>query len=130
MGARKLSSAELDLPDSPAAPLVARRFVADWWTVGELRGDLDGLLLLTSEVVTNSLQHARGPRRLKISGDTGHVRVAVTDHSTRIPTLRPQGADGEMGRGLHLVNSLALAWGHDMTLTGKSVWFIVRVEAG
>jgi anti-sigma regulatory factor (Ser/Thr protein kinase) len=57
----------------------------------------------------------RGARRL---------RVEVTDHSNRLPDIRPIDPDSENGRGLFIVETLADRWGHEtMDTGGKTVWF-------
>ncbi|WP_280716643.1 ATP-binding protein [Kitasatospora sp. MAP5-34] len=89
----------------------------------EFLGDLDGGELfvdvgelLLSELVTNSLKHARvSPGRLiavRFELRDELLQVEVHDASGERPELRTlAGADDESGRGLWLVESLAVAWG-------------------
>jgi anti-sigma regulatory factor (Ser/Thr protein kinase) len=83
----------------------------------------DAALLLTSEVVTNSLLHARSPIRLTIELTGNGVRIAVTDASTVIPAMRPRSQSATTGRGLLLLSRLADEWDTDVTDAGKTVWF-------
>jgi hypothetical protein len=59
------------------------------------------------------------------------LRVEVHDSSERRPDKRPIDADSEMGRGLHIVEQLANAWGHHPLATaGKVVWFELQPNPG
>lgn len=57
---------------------------------------------------------------------TDSVRIEVVDRAPVTP-LRPSQPDHdeESGRGLHLVDTLASAWGVEPMEHGKSVWFEV-----
>ncbi len=81
--------------------------------------------LLTSEVVTNALIHARGAQSLTVSVLPAAVRVEVEDSSSLLPTRRRAGVDAVSGRGLAIVGALALAWGVEPGPRGKRVWFEV-----
>ncbi|MCU1691293.1 MAG: regulatory protein [Frankiales bacterium] len=83
----------------------------------------DALLLLTSELVTNAVLHARTPIEVGITVAERSVLVTVHDLDLALPQQRPY--DGrEGGWGLGLVASLAEA--SDMTVhpgDGKTAWF-------
>jgi anti-sigma regulatory factor (Ser/Thr protein kinase) len=72
----------------------------------ERRGDAE---LVCTELVTNAVEHARGPRRVALSVAEGRVRVAVTDGSPdRAPVPGRSRFGGEFrGRGLMLVDALS-----------------------
>jgi anti-sigma regulatory factor (Ser/Thr protein kinase) len=91
---------------------------------------LDRVLLLTSEVVTNAILHARTPLRLTASLEGGQVQVRVYDRLRLLPRVRSYPADAGTGRGMHLVEALADEWGVEETPNGKCVWFCVAVMAG
>ncbi|WP_425471988.1 ATP-binding protein [Streptomyces piniterrae] len=111
---------------------------ADLRAVGEVRRELRQLLsrwrepagedlteiatLLTSELVTNALVHAKGGALVRATV-TDRLRVEVRDFAARRPEPRAATADGTSGRGLMLVCSLADAWGVRSHAVGKSVWF-------
>jgi anti-sigma regulatory factor (Ser/Thr protein kinase) len=64
--------------------------------------------LAASELVTNAVQHARGPCVLKLSDDGRYVQIAVTDSSTRLPTERPLDFEyGTGGAGLLMLRQMA-----------------------
>jgi anti-sigma regulatory factor (Ser/Thr protein kinase) len=104
---------------------MARRFMRE--RIGDKLDD-DRLMtaeLLTSEVVTNVVLHARTPCRLELArlGD-GAVRVAVTDHAGGEPAAEHAEPTATRGRGLALVDALATRWGVlPAEPAGKTVWF-------
>lgn len=106
---------------------VARRFVQD-----KLRRAPDALRndasLLLSEVFTNALLHARGPVTVEVQKSGDGYRISVGDRSTTPPTEKDYQADDATGRGLHLLDSLAAAWGWERTGSGKVVWFDLPVR--
>jgi anti-sigma regulatory factor (Ser/Thr protein kinase) len=114
-------------PGTPGGAVAARHFVRDALTAsdGELR---DTVVLLTSEVVTNAALHTGADFEVEITTlDGGDVRVWVTDLSPeQLPQVRPAPVDATGGRGLHVVDALASAWGVDYQPHGKIVWFEVR----
>lgn len=96
------------------------------WEVGDEAADTAELLL--SELVTNSIRHARPPAGrdigVRLARSDGMLRVEVADANNRRPEPRSAGADDEGGRGLFLVIGLAERWSccprrHGI---GKSVW--------
>lgn len=105
------------------APLAARQFVAG--TAACYADDVDtaALVLLVSELVTNSVIHGGGTVPIEVGVTVGErLRVEVTDHggSFRLGSLGRR--RGGVGFGLYLVEHLADAWG--MTMDGATrVWF-------
>ena len=95
----------------------------------------DSALLVVSELVTNAVRH--GPvleREVEIAVSVlsdGACLVEVRDESTTVP--RPRAANcgqvgyEESGRGLHLVEALAEAWGvaRHRDGRGKTVWALL-----
>jgi serine phosphatase RsbU (regulator of sigma subunit)/anti-sigma regulatory factor (Ser/Thr protein kinase) len=77
--------------------------------------------LLVSELVTNAVQHGRGPVRLRLLRGTTLV-IEVADSSLAPPLLRLPDPLAEMGRGLQLIKSLAQRWGIRREADGKIVW--------
>ena len=112
----------------PASAAIARRFAGDV-TAGHPFDPYD-VALVTSELVTNAIRHARPcgdewPIRLEIAVHDGHAHISVTDPD---PTpIRPGRCSGDGGRGLALVDAHAT----DRTVTyrpdGKTV--TVRLPA-
>jgi anti-sigma regulatory factor (Ser/Thr protein kinase) len=120
------TSASWALPPVARSVVEARRHVRAMLTDWDLGALSDVAQLLTSEVVTNSLLHARSAIRLTIEHTAAGVRIAVTDESTVIPALRPRSASATTGRGLLLISRLADEWGTDVSEGGKTVWFTLR----
>lgn len=101
--------------------------------IGEVLGShhpcAETAVLLTSELVTNSVRHS-GCRHL---GQTitvtaivlgGGVRVEVTDYSgPTIPAFRVGDDMTEGGRGLQLVQALAADWGYWRDGGRTTTWF-------
>ncbi len=83
---------------------------------------VDDVLLVLEELVANVLDHARTAFRVvvRLAGDVVHV--AVRDHSTRSPRVRPYAPHAVRGRGLQLVSTLAKSWGCEHHADGKTVW--------
>ena len=79
---------------------------------------------MVTELATNALRHAAGPRSVIISASPYHLHVAVRDGSDKAPRRRD--ADDEHGRGLRIVEGLSTAWGSTPTRDGKVVWAAVR----
>jgi anti-sigma regulatory factor (Ser/Thr protein kinase) len=108
----------------------ARRFIAS--RAPEISAELrDVLLLLTSELVTNAVIHARTAIEVGITVTDGSIVVTVHDEDlgrSEIPGPTPR--DG--GWGLGLVGELSAA--HDMERhpgEGKTAWFrLARDDRG
>jgi anti-sigma regulatory factor (Ser/Thr protein kinase) len=80
--------------------------------------------LMTTELVTNVVEHAGTPCTLTIELEPQVVRVDVRDASPSLPVVGAMCApDAEGGRGLALVAALSHRWGCEQVVGGKSVWF-------
>ncbi|GAA0320828.1 ATP-binding protein [Actinoallomurus spadix] len=121
-----------DLPGSRLAPSIARRWVAamlDSWHLTLPAADLATIAELTSELVTNAVQHAEpGPSgdqeiRVNVRVDYGMVWLAVCDRDPTLPVRRTPDFVAECGRGLFLVDAQADQWGFVRYHGGKYVWF-------
>ena len=86
---------------------------------------LDRLLLCTSEVVTNAIEHGAPPIELKVSNSGPTIRVEVSDGSTSEPRQAQPAAMSIRGRGLLIVDRCASRWGVRSARRGKTVWFEV-----
>jgi hypothetical protein len=83
--------------------------------------------LLVSEVVANAILHASGPVTVEVLQRGNAYRIGVCDTSTTPPTEKGYRTDDATGRGLHLLDCLAAAWGWKRTGDGKVVWFDLPV---
>jgi anti-sigma regulatory factor (Ser/Thr protein kinase) len=111
----------------PASVGTARRFVRDVLMTRMVGYSVvDTVELLTSEVVTNALVHARSAPELCVEVRQDVVRVAVSDTSTSEPVLQQPDLESASGRGIAIVEQLAAEWGVERTAgVGKRVWFEV-----
>jgi anti-sigma regulatory factor (Ser/Thr protein kinase) len=107
-----------------AAVPKARRLTVEALACWSLDVLVDDAALVCSELVTNAVVHARGTSlRLTVTRRPAGVRIAVTDCSRIMPALLAGRAAGmEHGRGLVLVDTLAVEWGTDRLHWGKRVW--------
>jgi len=80
-------------------------------------------VLLTTELVTNAIVHARTDFALRVTTSEERLRVEVSDSSQDPPRLVPIHGLEDHGRGLHLVDALSASWGVDWRDQGKAVWF-------
>ena len=113
----------LPLLEQAGSVATARRAVAGqlraWGLPVRVVGDF---ALLTSELVTNSLRHARGPYELRLRHVEHEVVVEVADATPLRPRRRRVDGDAESGRGLTIVEAVADRWGSRSTADGKVVW--------
>ncbi|HEV3400484.1 MAG TPA: ATP-binding protein, partial [Acidimicrobiales bacterium] len=84
--------------------------------------------LLTSELVTNAVLHARSALEVTLRFTDGQLWVGVSDSNKGSPVRKRYGPDAGTGRGLLLVERIASAWGTELSASGKVVWF--RLTAG
>ncbi|MFD8687155.1 ATP-binding protein [Streptomyces sp. NPDC059651] len=126
-------SAEWSFPAVPGAVRTARHAVHDalrCWGLDTAVGDV--VVLLVSELVTNSMRYTAGPIGVRLvrprpngEGPAAHpgLLVEVSDPLPDPPTERMAGPDDEGGRGLQLVACSARRWGTRRGKSGKTVWF-------
>ncbi|MGW7092621.1 ATP-binding protein [Streptomyces sp. NPDC054874] len=124
-------SYRLSLPNTASAPRLARDFVTSLLEVSRHLGLVDDARICVTELVTNAHLHTGTPR-IRVHAAVNRKRVTVTVTDDGSPLCGALGAPGagpeaEGGRGLVLVESLALAWGtrgDDRRHPGrKAVWF-------
>ena len=128
-----METARLELPGTPVAPSVARLFVRNLCQEWGAEAVCDVAELLSSELVTNAVVHARSSVELEAAYDDASVlRIDVYDRSPEEVDSSPHPpADGaEGGRGLAIVARLACRWGVDLCSPGKRVWFTLANGAG
>ncbi|MFC5381997.1 ATP-binding SpoIIE family protein phosphatase [Aquipuribacter nitratireducens] len=122
-------TAETVLPADTTAPRLARRWVAAQLEAGGGHPRSDDVEAAVTEVVTNTVLHARTPSRLSLRHGEGRVVVEVVDQGRGGPVeVQVVEADATRGRGLALVAEVTDAWGSQRTTTGQRVWFEVHDE--
>jgi serine phosphatase RsbU (regulator of sigma subunit)/anti-sigma regulatory factor (Ser/Thr protein kinase) len=120
------------LPAEHSSPGAARAAVRSALDEVGLTDVLDEALLLTTELSTNVVLHAKTDLDVEIVAEAGSVTVTVMDFRAGPIThnlwlARNAGGMGseleERGRGLLLVDQLATCWGTLHHPGGKGVWF-------
>ncbi len=121
----------LTIPGEPAHLREAREFVAR--AVEYATHDVDTVVLLASELVTNSLRHSNS----RCPGGTvtisvlavpdGVVIEVIDDGGATVPALAPSQPGQvdllEDGRGLRLVEMLGTRWSYHRDTAGTATWF-------
>ena len=129
---------------------IHKHFVAEPVSVGEARAfvatvlDHDSdvppgmvwtALLLTSELVTNAVLHARTHLRVGVARDERSLLIAVTDSGPPPERGSPAVDESELvesGRGMQIVASIADDFGWQIRPNdgGKTMWALVDFDAG
>jgi anti-sigma regulatory factor (Ser/Thr protein kinase) len=111
----------------PEQVSVARAFVRQ--VLGPGHPGTERVMLLTSELVTNSVNHSNSRRAggtitVTVRRAADRVRVEVRDDGgPTVPRMRDDGDLAEAGRGLRLVEAYSLTWDYHQNGTGTVTWF-------
>jgi anti-sigma regulatory factor (Ser/Thr protein kinase) len=125
----------LALPGIPESAPVARRHVRAALGARGLGEYAEDAEIITSELVTNAVQHAcdNGTRTIGVTltqaGSPAVVTVAVSDSSPQGPIRRDMSVGSERGRGLQIVQALSAQWGWRQEDGGKAVFAVLAREA-
>ncbi|MFC6018789.1 SpoIIE family protein phosphatase [Plantactinospora solaniradicis] len=120
------------LPADRRTPAAARALVRSVLADAGLEELLNEALLLTTELSTNAVEHARTELDIEVVADESGLTVTVSDFAAGPiddVTARPKNdltdisQVSERGRGLLLVDHFATRWGTTHQATGKGVWF-------
>jgi anti-sigma regulatory factor (Ser/Thr protein kinase) len=118
----------LTIPGRPDQVGVARDFVARTLSANQVGADAYAATLLTSEIVTNAIQHSKSG----VDGGTVTVVVIGVPRGVLVEIIDNGSADGPIvkgdlyaaeGHGLYLVQRLAAQWGYLRDSAGTTVWF-------
>ena len=114
----------LVLPADTRAVGAARDHLRSTLTEWDLAGQADEAELVVSELVTNALLHTGCPAALTLRHDLAEsvLCVGVEDTSTQHPQPRESADDATGGRGMHIVEVVALRWWVAPRGDGKTVW--------
>lgn len=124
----------LRLPSDPASVRQARRAVAE--AVAETAGSgvPYELELVVSELVSNAIEHGSDSGdsvELELTRRGDAVRVLVRDparHRSQVPMALTPSEERVRGRGLHVIDRLAAAWGERIADGCREVWAELRLE--
>jgi serine/threonine-protein kinase RsbW len=124
------------LPSIPESVRMARFHVRAALSFHDLAEFADAAETITSELVTNAIQHACSDATetvgvtLARTSNPEAVTVVVSDSSPEGPDMRETSADSERGRGLQIVAALSAHWGWHPEDGGKAVFAVLAKEAG
>jgi anti-sigma regulatory factor (Ser/Thr protein kinase) len=127
-GTRATVLGSLTIPGRPEQVAAARAFVSRTLSSHRVAADADAATLLTSEIVTNAVQHT------KSGVDDGTVTIVVirVPHGVLVEVIDDGSAGSPVvkgdlyaadGHGLFLVQHLAAQWGYLRDPAGTTVWF-------
>jgi anti-sigma regulatory factor (Ser/Thr protein kinase) len=125
---RAMVLGSLTIPGRPEQVSLARAFVARTLGTNQTGADADAATLLTSEIVTNAIQHTKsgidgGTVTIVVIGISRAVLVEIVDDgSAGTPVVKGDLYAAE-GHGLFLVQHLAAQWGYLRDAAGTTVWF-------
>ncbi|MFY1626172.1 SpoIIE family protein phosphatase [Micromonospora sp. WMMD723] len=120
------------LPADNRTPAAARAVVRSVLAEADLDELLNEALLLTTELSTNAVEHARTELDIEVVADQVGLTVTVSDFAAGpvdelVVGIRNDtdqiGEVSARGRGLLLVDHFASRWGTTYLPTGKGVWF-------
>lgn len=123
----EVATAHIGLPARLSSAGDARRFLRQILPEWSLPALVDSAILLTTELVSNAVIHARSAVGLTVKLGKDHLRVEVADHGEGALVLREPAPGDTHGRGLLLLEALASAWGTSANDEGKLVWFELPV---
>ena len=107
------------------APRRARRETIQFLDRNGVHERIDDVLLVISELITNSILHARSAPELVVRtvADPPSVVVEVRDPSPVLPVEREPDLGVRGGRGIRLVSAIADKWGVEVRgAGGKTIW--------
>ncbi|MFF1677506.1 ATP-binding protein [Streptomyces sp. NPDC058256] len=120
----------LYIPNDPRAVTICRRTLRLILAAHGLPHLTEAAELVATELVTNAVQHTKGPAAIRLRAEGAALRIGVWDADPAPPRRsRHTSPDAETGRGLALVHSCADAWGWvhqrdtwNIVGTGKYIW--------
>src|SRR5436305_10643882 len=119
-----LHTVEMDCTVDPLGPRHARRLMATALKAWGLADLVERAELLTSEVVTNAIVHARSPVHLVVQAQSSSVVAEVKDAAapTQDVVEGEEVAEADHGRGMLLADAWSDRWGSWDVDAGKVGW--------
>ena len=116
-----ISSGELP-PEASSVP--AAREIVDRVTEHLPRKAREAAGLVTSELASNSVMHAKTSFEVFAAADDEGVEVVVADKAGWVPADNRK----SLGNGLLLVGLLASDWAAELETVGKRVWARLEID--
>lgn len=118
----------LTIPGRPEQVGLARAFVVQTFSSKQIQADCDAATLLTSEIVTNAIQHTKsgadgGTVTIVVIGVAHGVLIEIIDDGAAGAPVVKGDLYAAEGHGLFLVQYLATEWGYLKDSAGTTVWF-------
>ena len=125
---RAMVLGSLTIPGRPEQVGSASSFVARALATSQAGADADAATLLTSEIVTNAIQHTRsgtegGTVTIVVIGIWRGILVEIIDDGAAGAPVVKGDLYAAEGHGLFLVEHLASEWGYQRDEAGTTVWF-------
>lgn len=117
----------LHLENTLLAPRQAREFSSEVLREWGLADQAELVMLLVSELVTNSVRYSSGDITIRLRRNGG-LYVEVVDSDAELPHIERPEELGERGRGLLLINALSQEWGAEPLDHGKCVWLRLPIS--
>ncbi|WNI14545.1 SpoIIE family protein phosphatase [Actinacidiphila sp. ITFR-21] len=117
-------------PEGLAEARAALRQALTDWRLSELADDVE---LAAGELLVNVLLHTEGGAVLTLEvlpEPVRRVRLSVQDRSSVWPRRRSPGEAATSGRGLLMIDAMAVSWGVEPRGDGKAVWCEFGPAAG
>ncbi|HKO26424.1 MAG TPA: ATP-binding protein [Solirubrobacteraceae bacterium] len=118
----------IEIAGGVGAPARARRWVLSYLASEPIVASEADVVLIVSELVTNSVMHAHADSsqllRISLGRHGDRFRIAVTDNgSATVPHLRDADNGTPGGLGLRIIDRICLGWGVVRNRTGTTeVW--------
>ena len=114
--------------------MARRRLAAELTAAGMFDSVVGDVVLVVSELLSNAIRHARPLPGSKLllawTLDDGAVEVAVSDGGAATRPITAHATVSSIGgRGLDIVEYLALSWGVRTDETGLTVWAVLAIPA-
>ncbi|MFJ8841287.1 ATP-binding protein [Streptomyces cyaneofuscatus] len=125
---KHVNSQSFFLKRAPTSVAISRRRLRDLISTWRVWQDDDSdmaMATVVSELVTNAVSHGAGDMlKVVVSANIrrGRLTIEIHDDSPTLPRQCRPSPDAESGRGMVLVEHLAITCGAENTVRGKRVW--------